>query len=61
MEAFVIKNDITKISSINRTIRVKTEIYDEIMELCEIYQLSFNRIVNQCLEYALKNLECGGK
>ena len=57
MEKFVIVNDRMKRSSITRTIRVQYDVYDEIMELCDTYDLSFNRIVNQCLDYALKNLD----
>ena len=57
MDKFVIVNDKMKRSSITRTIRVQYDVYDEIMELCDAHDLAFNRIVNQCLEYALKNLE----
>ena len=57
MEKFVIVNDRMKRSSITRTIRVQYDVYDEIMELCDTYDLSFNRIVNLCLDYALKNLD----
>ena len=57
MEKFIIVNDKMKRSSITRTIRVQYDVYDEIMELCDTYDLSFNRIVNQCLDYALKNLD----
>ena len=57
MEKFIIVNDKMKRSSITRTIRVQYDVYDEIMVLCDTYDLSFNRIVNQCLDYALKNLD----
>jgi len=57
MSKFVIKPDSDKISSINRTIRMKPEIFDKITELSEKNKISFNKLVNQCLEYALENLE----
>lgn len=43
--------------TINRTIRFKGENYDRIMELSAATGASFNRIVNQCVEYALANYE----
>jgi len=57
MGKFVIKTKEEKISSINRTIRIKPECYDKIMEISEKTGVSFNKIVNQCLDYALENLE----
>lgn len=57
MEKFVIVHDVAKFSSINRTIRVRYDVYDEIMRLGDSYHLSFNKIVNQCLEFALKHLD----
>ncbi len=57
MEKFVINKESEKIASINRTIRIKPEHFDKLMELSEKHKLSFNKIVNQCIEYALKNLD----
>ena len=57
MEKLVIKTDVEKIKSINRTIRIKPECFDKIMEISENTGVSFNKVVNQCLDYALKNLE----
>lgn len=57
MDKFVIKKDTDKISSINRTIRMKPEHYDKLMKLSEENGISFNKVVNQCIEYALDNLE----
>ena len=54
---FVIKKDKEKIASINRTIRIKPEYFDKITELGEKNNISFNKVVNQCIEYALDNLE----
>lgn len=57
MEKFKIKTETEKISSINRTIRFKQEHYEKLIELSEKTGVSFNKLVTQCLEYALKNLE----
>ena len=61
MEKFRIKTETEKISSINRTIRIKPETYDKLMELSEETQVSCNKIVQQCLDYALSNLDETGK
>lgn len=57
MGAFKINKDDGKISSINRTIRMKPEHYETIMILSEKTGVSFNKIINQCIEYALNNME----
>lgn len=57
MDKFVIKKETEKISSINRTIRMKPEHFEKIMEISEKNNISFNKVVNQCIEYALENLE----
>ncbi len=57
MEKLKIKKETQKISSINRTIRIKPECFDKLMELSEKNGISFNKVVNQCLEYALDNLD----
>ncbi len=56
MEKFTIKKEAEKISSINRTIRLKPEYFDKLTELSEKNNISFNKVVNQCIEYALNNL-----
>lgn len=56
MEKFKVQNDAERISSINRTIRISSENFDKLMELSNKSGLSFNKVVNQCIEYALKNL-----
>lgn len=56
MEKLIIKKDVEKISSINRTIRLKPEYFDKLTELSEKNDISFNKVVHQCIEYALKNL-----
>lgn len=57
MGKLVIKSETEKISSINRTIRIKPDCFDKLMELAEKHNISFNKVVNQCLEYALDNLD----
>jgi len=57
MEKFSVDKGEGKISSINRTIRLKPEYFEKIMELSEETGISFNKIVNQCIAYALNNME----
>lgn len=57
MTKFIIDRKERKISSINRTIRLKTEQYDKIMGLSKKTGISFNKIVAQCIDFALENLE----
>ena len=56
MGAFKINTEEEKISSISRTIRMKAETFDKINELNRKTGVSFNKIVNQCIEYALENM-----
>ena len=55
MEGFRIDTSDEKISSVSRTIRIKAETFDKINEINMKTGVSFNKIVNQCIEYALKN------
>lgn len=57
MKKFKIEKNIAKISSINRTIRLKPENFEKLMDLSEKNNISFNKVINQCIEYALENLE----
>lgn len=57
MEKFIIKKETEKISSINRTIRMKPELFEKLTELSEASGVSFNKLINQCMEYAIRNLE----
>lgn len=57
MGKLIIKSETEKISSINRTIRITPECFDKLMELAEKHNISFNKVVTQCLDYALENLE----
>ena len=55
MKPFKINTEEEKISSVSRTIRMKAETFDRINELNLKPGVSFNKIVNQCIEYALEN------
>ena len=53
MDQFTIDTSEKKMSSISRTIRMREETFDRINEINRRTGVSFNRIVNQCIEYAL--------
>ena len=57
MENFVIDKTDWKMSSISRTIRMKEETFDRINEINRQTGVSFNKIVNQCIEYALAHYD----
>ena len=57
MEKFKVKTAPDKIQSINRTIRLKAEYFEKLTLLSEETGVSFNKIINQCIEYALQNME----
>lgn len=57
MEPFEIDKSGDKIQSISRTIRLKAEIFDQLMLLSEESGVSFNKIINQCIAYALDNMK----
>lgn len=42
--------------SITRTIRISGECYDKIVSIAEKEHISFNNVVNQLIEYGLKNI-----
>jgi len=42
--------------SINRSIRFLPETYDKLSDLATENKISFNKVVGQCIEYALKNM-----
>ena len=43
--------------TVTRTIRINGVSFDKINELAEEYDLSFNAVINQVIEYGLANLE----
>lgn len=53
--AFKINTEDEKLSTVSRTIRMKASTFDRICELNLKTGVSFNKIVNQCIEYALEN------
>ena len=57
MDYFCINQKNERISSINRTIRMKPELFERITELSERTGVSFNKIVNQCIAYALEHYQ----
>ena len=54
---FTIKDDAPKYKSVSRTIRLDAEQFDKLIELSEKTGISFNKIVKQCIAYALSELE----
>ncbi len=56
MEKFKI-NNIKDNKSELKTFRIKTELLTRIEELSNKYNISINKLVNQCIEYSLNNLE----
>jgi len=57
MKKFKINTETDKIQSINRTIRLKAEYFEKLSLLSEETGVSFNKIINQCIEYAMQNME----
>lgn len=57
MKPFKILTEDEKISSINRTIRLKPDTFEKLMLLSEENNISFNKLINQCIEYALDSME----
>ena len=43
--------------TVTRTIRISGKTFDKISDLAEKNELSFNSVVNQIIEFGLKNLE----
>lgn len=57
MEKFkIINNESTKKSEL-KSFRIKSELFSKIEELSKKYDISMNKLVNQCIEYALNNIE----
>lgn len=52
---FEIKKETTEYE--NKTIRLPRELIDKIYKLSKKNNLSFNKIVLQCIEYALSNMK----
>lgn len=57
MEKLKIKKEQKGENTVTRTIRISGDAFDKITELAEKNDLSFNNVINQIIEYGLKNLE----
>lgn len=57
MNKLKIENNSKSNDTITRTIRISGSTFDKINELAEKNNLSFNSVINQIIEYGLKNLE----
>ena len=56
-QKFIIVKNTEKISSVNRTIRFKPELFEKVQQLSAATGVSFGKIVNQCIMYALLHME----
>lgn len=43
--------------TVNRTIRLSTETFEKLTGLARENGISFNRLITQCVDYALDNLD----
>lgn len=57
MEKFKIPLSGKDNDSINRTIRWQGAIYEQLMDIVDKYNVSFNRLVNEAVRFALDNLD----
>ena len=57
MEKLKITVNLRSNDTITRTIRMSGKNFDKISELAEKNKISFNSVVNQIIEYGLKNLD----
>ena len=57
MKTFEIDKSDGKIESVSRTIRLKGALFEELTLLSEESGVSFNKIINQCVTYALENMK----
>lgn len=57
MEKLKIKANNRNKDTITRTIRMSGKTYDKICAVAEKNEISFNSVVNQIIEYGLKNLD----
>lgn len=57
MDKLKITNASKNTESITRTIRISGNTFDTIMDIAEQYNISFNNVVNQIIEYGLQNID----
>jgi len=56
MARFKIDKEKLSAKSLNRTIRLKEETYAKIVALSENSGVSVNKVINECIEYALSHM-----
>lgn len=56
MHKFIIPN-IEEENTITKTIRIRRNIAKKLEELAIENNITFNRLVNECIDYALQNME----
>lgn len=52
---FIIKKDYVEYE--NKSLRLPKDLIDEVQNLANQNSLSFNKVIIQCIEYALDNME----
>ena len=57
MEYFEINSNKKKTESVNRTIRMTAKQFNQVMELSERTGVSFNKVIIQCISYALSHMK----
>lgn len=56
MAKFKIDKNKVNAKTVNRSIRIKEETFNKLMKLSEGNEISFNKVVNECIEYALNHM-----
>ena len=56
MAKFKIDKDKVKSKTVNRTIRLKETTFSKLMQLSEESGVSFNKVVQECIEYSLSHM-----
>ena len=57
MAKFKIDKNKVNAKTVNRSIRIKEETFNKLMELSEGNEISFNKVVIQCIDYALDHMD----
>lgn len=52
---FKLKKECTEYD--NKSLRLPTDLINDVQSLADEHNLSFNKVVIQCIEYALENME----
>lgn len=56
MEKLKIEKSSKANDSVTRTIRIAGNTFDKINRLAEVHEISFNCVINQIIEFGLRNL-----